>query len=156
MLLLHCSLPTVRCFPLSFTPHRNTGYILTDSIEIHFINMAKFRRLETKDIENDALVRWLTYLDKTTPPTLIEEVVKMDTAIEKTNERYNYLSQDKETLRRYHLRQIGQMDWNSVVAERDQNRIAMEQAEKRAEQAKHELEQAEKRIAELEAQLRAK
>ncbi|GHV25427.1 hypothetical protein FACS189498_3640 [Spirochaetia bacterium] len=120
----------------------STDYVLTDAIEIHFINMVKFRRLKNKDIKNDALVRWLTYLDETTPPKIIEEVVKMDTAIEKTNERYDFLSQDKETLHRYHLRQIGQMDWNSVVAERDQNRQRAEQAEKR--------------IAELEAQLRAK
>ncbi|GHT98196.1 hypothetical protein FACS1894142_4210 [Spirochaetia bacterium] len=133
---------------------KNSDYILTDAIEIHFINMAKFRKLENKDIKNDALVRWLTYLDETTPPEIIKEVVKMDTAIEKTNERYDFLSQDKETLHRYHLRQIGQMDWNSVVYERDQNRIAKEQAEKRAEQAEHEWEQAKKRITELEAQLR--
>ena len=108
--------------------------------------MVKFRRLKNKDIENNALVRWLTYLNETTPPNIIEELIKMDTAIQKTNERYDFLSQDKETLHRYHLRQIGQMDWNSVVYERDQNRQRAEQAEHEREQERQRAEQAEKRV----------
>jgi predicted transposase/invertase (TIGR01784 family) len=126
---------------------RNADYILTDAIEIHFINMVRFRRLKNRDIKTNELVRWLTYLDATTPPEIIEEVISMDTAIQQTDERYNFLSQDKETRRQYDLRQIGQMDWNNVVNERDRNAKRAEEAEKRAKEA-------EKRIAELEAQFR--
>ncbi|GHT54205.1 hypothetical protein FACS1894106_5420 [Spirochaetia bacterium] len=93
----------------------HTGYILTDAIEIHFISMVRFRKLKTKDIKNNTLVRWLAYLDETTPPKIIEEVVNMDAVIQKTNERYEFLAQDKETLRLYEMRQMGQMDWNNEL-----------------------------------------
>jgi predicted transposase/invertase (TIGR01784 family) len=106
---------------------RNHDCILTDAIEIHFINMVKFRRLKNKDIKNNILQRWLTFLDETTPPEIIEEVVKMDTAINRTNDRITFLSQDKETMHRYSLRQMGMMDWNSVINDRNQ-------AEQRAKQ----------------------
>ncbi|GMO21812.1 MAG: hypothetical protein Ta2B_00690 [Termitinemataceae bacterium] len=45
--------------------------------------------------------------------------LKMDAAIKQTNECYNFLLQDKDTLHRYHLNQIAQMDWNNVVSDRD-------------------------------------
>jgi predicted transposase/invertase (TIGR01784 family) len=38
--------------------------LLTDALEIRFIDMVKFRRLREKDIRNDPLHRWLTWLDK--------------------------------------------------------------------------------------------
>jgi predicted transposase/invertase (TIGR01784 family) len=52
---------------------RNTDYILTDAIEIHFINMVQFRKLKSKDAKNNTLERWLLFLDETTPPELVEE-----------------------------------------------------------------------------------
>jgi predicted transposase/invertase (TIGR01784 family) len=61
--------------------------LLTDALEIHFIDMVKFRMLRDKDIANDPLHRWLTYFDKDSPPELVEEVVKMDAAILKAQER---------------------------------------------------------------------
>jgi predicted transposase/invertase (TIGR01784 family) len=39
-------------------------YILTDALEMHFIDMVKFGRLKKKDIEHNALHRWLTFFDK--------------------------------------------------------------------------------------------
>jgi predicted transposase/invertase (TIGR01784 family) len=129
---------------------RNTDYILTDAIEIHFISMARFRRLETKDIKTNELVRWLTYLDATTPPEIIEEVITMDTAIQQTDERYHFLSQDKDTLRFYELRQIGRMDWNNVINERDEaNQRAAQEHAARLE-AERRAEEAERRLVELE------
>ena len=85
-------------------------YLLTDALEIHFINMKKFRQLKTGDIAHNPLERWLTFLDKETPLEIIEEVVKMDTAINKANERLNFVSQDKEFLRNYHLREMSMSD----------------------------------------------
>jgi len=52
--------------------------MLTDALEIHFIDMVQFRSMQERDIENDPLHRWLTYLDKGSPQDLIEEVIKMD------------------------------------------------------------------------------
>ena len=90
-------------------------YMLTDALEIHFINMVKFRKLKTGDIANNSLERWLTFLDKDTPEDQLEEVIQMDTAISKANERLHVVSQDKEFLRAYHLREMALSDWTTGV-----------------------------------------
>jgi predicted transposase/invertase (TIGR01784 family) len=89
--------------------------LLTDALEIHFIDMVKFRLLRDKDIKNDPLHRWLTYFDKDSPPELVEEVVRMDAAILKAQERAAIVAGDKEALREIHLREIGLSDWTSGV-----------------------------------------
>jgi hypothetical protein len=48
-------------------------YILTKALEIHFIDMVKFRRLREKDIKNDTLQRWLAYFDRNSPPEFVEK-----------------------------------------------------------------------------------
>jgi len=101
------------CFHLWEDSHKD--YLLTDALEIHFINMKKFRQLKTGDITHNPLERWLTFLDKETPLEIIEEVVKMDTAINKANERLNFVSQDKEFLRNYHLREMAMSDLTTAV-----------------------------------------
>ena len=77
--------------------------------------MKKFRQLKTGDIIHNPLERWLTFLDKETPPEIIEEVVKMDAAINKANERLNFVSQDKDFLRNYHLREMAMSDWTTAL-----------------------------------------
>jgi hypothetical protein len=42
----------------------------------------------------------------------------MDRVIERTNERLAFLSQDKETMRRYEKRRMAIADWNRVTNER--------------------------------------
>ncbi|MDR3261134.1 MAG: hypothetical protein LBT78_04795, partial [Tannerella sp.] len=49
-------------------------YILTDSLEVHFLEMPKFRRMRNKDIGNP-LHRMLMYFDEKTPKTKIEEII---------------------------------------------------------------------------------
>ena len=39
----------------------------------------------------------------------------MDAAINKANERLNFVSQDKEFLRQYHLREMALSDWTTGV-----------------------------------------
>ena len=41
-----------------------TDYKLTDVLEIHFIEMPKFKNLNNKDLENDKLQRWLMFYKK--------------------------------------------------------------------------------------------
>jgi hypothetical protein len=65
------------CFHLWEDDHRD--YLLTDVLEIHFINMVRWRRLENRDIVNKPLDRWVTYLDVTTPEETLQEVIKMGT-----------------------------------------------------------------------------
>ena len=90
-------------------------YLLTDVLEIHFINMVKFRRLKTGDIANNLLERWLTFLDVNTPEKTLQEVIQMDSAISKAYERLNLVTQDKEFMRNYHLRQMAMSDWTTGI-----------------------------------------
>jgi len=90
-------------------------YLLTDVLEIHFINMVKFRRLKTGDIANNLLERWLTFLDVNTPEKTLQEVIQMDSAINKAYERLNLVTQDKEFMRNYHLRQMAMSDWTTGI-----------------------------------------
>jgi predicted transposase/invertase (TIGR01784 family) len=101
------------CFHLWEDNHHD--YLLTDVLEIHFINMVKFRKLKTGDFENNLLERWLTFFDLNTPDEILQEVIKMDPAINKANERLNFVTQDKEFLRNYHLREMAMSDWTTGI-----------------------------------------
>jgi predicted transposase/invertase (TIGR01784 family) len=94
---------------------RDKNILLTDALEIHFVDMVKFKALRDKDIKNEPLHRWLTYFDKDSPPELVAEVVQMDTAIRKAQERTAFVASDKEALREYHLREMALSDWTSGV-----------------------------------------
>ena len=39
----------------------------------------------------------------------------MDSAINKAQERLDFVTQDKEVLREYHLREMAQYDWNTGI-----------------------------------------
>ena len=101
------------CFHLWEDDHHD--YLLTDVLEIHFINMVKFRKLKTGDITNNHLERWLTFFDVNTPEKTLQEVIQMDSAINKAYERLNFVTQDKEFLRNYHLRQMAMSDWTTGI-----------------------------------------
>jgi predicted transposase/invertase (TIGR01784 family) len=108
-------MPQVPGFHLSFHIWEDTNrdILLTDALEIHFIDMVKFRRLKEKDIRSDPLHRWLTWLDKDSPDELVEEAVKMDTAIRKAEEKMEYVLGDKEALRAYQMRAMALSDLTS-------------------------------------------
>ena len=89
--------------------------ILTDVLEIHFLNMVKWRRIEKKEIVNEPLYRWLAWFDKTSPQELVTEVINMDSAIQKAEERQDYILSDEDALRLYEMRQMAQMDWTSGI-----------------------------------------
>jgi len=88
---------------------------LTDALEIHFLNMVQYRKQRKKILLDDPLNRWLVWLDAGSPPELIEEVLKMDSAINAANEKLNFVSKDKDFLRYYHLRQMALSDYNSSI-----------------------------------------
>jgi predicted transposase/invertase (TIGR01784 family) len=94
---------------------RDKTCLLSDALEIHFVDMAKFRKLRERDIRNDPLQRWLAYFDRGSPLELVEEVVKMDRAIQKADEKMSYICNDKETLRAYQMREMALSDWTSGV-----------------------------------------
>ncbi|MDR1222243.1 MAG: Rpn family recombination-promoting nuclease/putative transposase, partial [Tannerella sp.] len=72
---------------------RQREYQLTDALEIHFINMLKFRHLQEKDIVNNPLHRWLTFFDKNTNEQTLKKIIKMDTAIEKAQKKIRFVAQ---------------------------------------------------------------
>jgi predicted transposase/invertase (TIGR01784 family) len=94
---------------------KHTDYILTEAIEIHFINMIKYRKVKNKDFKNNLLERWLAFLDEKTPEDTLQEVMKMDATIQHTAEKMEFLSSDKEVLRLYQLRNMGLSDITSAV-----------------------------------------
>jgi len=89
--------------------------VLTGALEIHFINMVQYRKQAKKGVVNDPLSRWMAWLNKKSPPELIAEVVKMDTAIELANERMVYVTGDEEAIRAYEMRLMALSDYNSAI-----------------------------------------
>ena len=55
--------------------------LVLPALEIQFINMVQWRKLKGKDIRENPLHRWLAFLDKHSPPELVEEVAIMDETI---------------------------------------------------------------------------
>jgi predicted transposase/invertase (TIGR01784 family) len=102
------------CFHLWEDDHHD--YLLTDVLEIHFINMVKFRKIKSKDIANKPLERWMTFFYFSTTEETLQEVIRMDGTINKSNDLLNFVMQDKEALRAYHMREMAQMDWNTGVS----------------------------------------
>jgi predicted transposase/invertase (TIGR01784 family) len=88
----------------------DTSFILTGALEIHFIDMVKWRKRGERDMEHNPLDRWLVWFDSGSPPELVAEVVKMDSGIMAANEKQEYTSQDKEARRHYWRRQMAEMD----------------------------------------------
>jgi predicted transposase/invertase (TIGR01784 family) len=84
-----------------FWEDTDKSYCLTKAAEIHFIEMPKFRHIPKKDVHHDPLHRWLSYLDVTTPPTQIKEIIAMDTAIARTQEVVDRVSRNKTMLHEY-------------------------------------------------------
>jgi predicted transposase/invertase (TIGR01784 family) len=61
------------------------------------------------------LERWLTFFDVNTPEEKLQEVVKMDSAIEEAFERIKSVMQDVDTLDLYHRREMGLMDQRDAI-----------------------------------------
>ncbi|MDR0683244.1 MAG: Rpn family recombination-promoting nuclease/putative transposase [Dysgonamonadaceae bacterium] len=109
-------LPDVHtCFHLWEDSHKDQ--LLTEALEIHFVNMYRFRQLkkEEKDIVNSSLHRWLTFFSKETDEETIKKIIEMDKAIGKAHEKVAYVSRDAETLRLYNMREMALMDYVSGI-----------------------------------------
>lgn len=78
-------------------------YMLTDILELHFIECPKFRS-QPFDI-TDPLHRWLRFLEQNTSTEQLEELIKVDDVIREAEARLAYLASDEETRRRYAMRE---------------------------------------------------
>ena len=86
-------------------------------LEIHFLNMVKWRKLDRKDIANEPLHRWLTWFDENSPPELIAEVMKMDNAIRMAEEKQTHVLSDEDAIRAYEYRQ--KLQWDEISFRND-------------------------------------
>jgi len=89
--------------------------ILTETLEIHFINMIRWRKRGDKDIRNH-LHRWLVWLDVNSPPELVEEVTAMDSEIMTANRKQYYLTQEWQERDLYLHQLLATMDYNTGVS----------------------------------------
>ena len=80
-------------------------YMLTDVVEIHFLELPKFRNKKNKDYRENAVERWLAFLEKDISETTLKELMSLDTAIEKAEQKIECLSSDEETMRIYYERE---------------------------------------------------
>ena len=84
--------------------------VLTDALEIHFVNMVRWRELGAKNVAGNPLHRWLAWLDPQSPPELVKEVKDMDGAIMVAEQKQDYVMQDKEARELYEMRQKAERD----------------------------------------------
>lgn len=81
------------------------SYLLTDLVEIHFIEMPKFRRYMQKDLKGNPLHRWLKFFDRMLSEDELKELMEMDSAIKRAESKLEYLSSDEEVLQLYRARE---------------------------------------------------
>lgn len=85
-------------------------YMLTDALEMHFLDMVKWRKLKEKDYTNP-MHRWMVYFDWKSPPELIEEVMKMDVAIRTANDRLEMIRNDPDFSHAYDMYELTRIDY---------------------------------------------
>jgi predicted transposase/invertase (TIGR01784 family) len=83
---------------------REKDLLLTNSLEIHYVNMVQYRRtvgskVREKDFHRDPLCRWLAWFNLSSSPELIVEVEKMDGAILAAADRLEELLADEDAVR---------------------------------------------------------
>jgi predicted transposase/invertase (TIGR01784 family) len=108
--------PTIDDFHASFHPweDRHKDIMLSDVLEIHFLDMVKFRGIKNYTLE-DPLHRWLVFFDEHSPAELVEEVIKMDSAIHLAQDKLDMIARDPELLRSYEQYEKAASDWTSGI-----------------------------------------
>lgn len=79
--------------------------LLSDLVEIHFIELPKFRKLKDRQNENAALIRWLSFLQQDVSQEVLKELIEMDPAIRMAEEKLERLSCDPDMLALYRARE---------------------------------------------------
>jgi predicted transposase/invertase (TIGR01784 family) len=84
-------------------------------IEIHFIEVSKFRKLKERNLAGDKLQRWLTFFEEDISEEELKELIEMDEDIKKAEEKIEYLSNDPYTLALYQAREKSLHDRANMV-----------------------------------------
>jgi len=112
--------------------------ILTNLLEIHFVNMVKWRKMVKENYKPAPLNRWLSWLDKIRMPEKAEEAISMDERIAAAEACLQELDNNKKLRRIIDMREKARMDrenaldtalekgreeerkaWQNMVAEKD-------------------------------------
>ncbi len=88
--------------PIYELKETQSNNLLTDLLEIHFIEFPKFEEI-THDL-NIPLHRWLLFLKDDISEDKLREVINMDVILNKAEQKLLRLSADPETRREYELR----------------------------------------------------
>lgn len=82
-------------------------YLLSDIVEIHFIELPKFRKNKSENIKegNKQLNRWLSFLQQDISKERLEEIIEMDPAIKMAEQKLEKLSEDPDTIALYRARE---------------------------------------------------
>lgn len=76
-------------------------YMLTDMVEIHFLEIPKFRKKENKDYRENNIERWLAFFEKDISEATLGELMGLDSAIKKAEQKIEYLSSNEEAMKIY-------------------------------------------------------
>lgn len=98
-----------------FWEDEEKDYMLTDVAEIHFLEYPKFRRQNIRNFEHNPMARWLAFLEKDITEDTLKELVKMEPAIQKAEDKLEYLSSDAETMSIYLAREKSLHDQANMV-----------------------------------------
>ena len=111
-------------------------YMLTDLVEIHFIELPKFRSLKNKNYKDEALQRWLTFLEKDISKEVLEELMQMEPAIKMAEDKLDFLSSDPETIELYRAREYSAHERANMISSAEQRgeQRGEKRGEKRGEQ----------------------
>jgi predicted transposase/invertase (TIGR01784 family) len=76
-------------------------FVLTDLLEMHFVDMPRFRKLAGKDIFENREHRWLSYLNPATSREDAEELIKMDEGIARAQAIMDQITRDEKLMHAY-------------------------------------------------------
>jgi len=90
---------------------------MEDIIEIHYIELPKFRkRLSKGNLDlNDSLIRILLLLNKSTSPDLMEKVMNMDESVSKMYEKTLHVLQDQKEYLAYIRAEQAELDEKAQI-----------------------------------------
>jgi predicted transposase/invertase (TIGR01784 family) len=111
-------------------------FLLTEALEIHFLDMVRFRGLAEKDPRGSAEHRWLSYLDPRTPEDEVEELIKMDAGIAKAQEIMDRISRDEGLFHAYQMYEMTLSDETSRLNGAREEGEAIGRTEEKAEIAR--------------------
>ncbi len=97
-----------------FYEDHDKNVILTDALEVHFIEFPKFER--SKQDITIALHRWLLFMDEKLPEEQLKELMIMDPMIGKTEEHLELLSGNDYVRELAEARENALRDWNSSIS----------------------------------------